>query len=1383
MLVAAFAGYGRRAYGACLPSGGSTYQCSGTEVTTQVISANNAAVSTLPGFSVNSAASNAITINGDGAQSYTDINASSLTTSDVSGTALYIRSGGDYAGTPGSVTINTNGALTGGSRGIYARNFGSGATTVTANGDVTGTSFAGINANNSAAGTDLTVTTGAGTTVSSGIFGIFVSNQGTGALTITANGDVTGTAGNGINATNFAAGTDLTVTTAAGTSVSGYSYGIYAANNGTGALTITANGNVTGTGTSGRGIYARNSATGTALTVTTGAGTTVSSGQDGIIANNYGTGAMTITANGNVTGASGNGIYARNNVNGTTLTVTTGAGTTVSGAIGIEAKNFGSGALTITANGNVTGTTGNGIYARNSGTDLSVTTAAGTTISGGAFGIEARNSGTGALTITANGNVTGTGGPGIYALNYGTALTVTTAAGTTVSGTSPGILARNNGTGALTIIANGDVTSTGGRGILARNDSGTTLSVTTGAGTTVSGASYGIFAYNAGTGATTITANGNVTGTTFSGIYARNTGTGTTLSVTTAAGTTVSGTFGIYTRNAGTGALTITANGDVTGTTSNGIYARNFGNALTVTTAAGTTVSGNTNGIFARNFNTGAVTVTANGNVTGTTGNGIDARNSISGTGLSVTTAAGTTVSGATNGIDAINYARALTITANGNVIGTSGAGISAQNAGFSNALTVTTAAGATVSGGTDGIFARNYGSGGLTVTVAATSTVSGGSGFGIQAIRRPATVTVAGTVNGGASGAINFDQLIAFANRLELVTGAVINGTVFGGTGTDTLALTGTGTGIFDAGLIGPGQQYRNFEAFQKDGTGTWTLTGTNTLVLPWTVTQGTLVVNANMTNAPFTVTGGVLAGTGTVGNTLVTGGIFAPGSGTAGSSMTVNGTLGFNAAATFAVNVNPSTSSFANVSGAATLGGATVNAIFANGSYIAKQYTILNAASISGTFGTLTNTNLPATFTDTLSYDATHAYLNLTLAFIAPPTTGLSGNQSNVGNALINYFNTNGGIPLVFGGLTANGLSQASGQPGASTAQSGITGMGQFANAVFDSAFDDNGQGGASGFAAADKANAYAPKSKVSREAADAFAKAMPVKAVAPSFASRWNVWATAYGGNSRVSGDTGAGTNTTTSRIFGTAVGATYRFTPDTQAGFALGGAGSSFNLDGGFGGGKADVFNMAVYAKHNFGSAYLAGLLGYSWQDTSTDRTVTISGTDKLHASFKAQALAARLEGGWRYATPMVGVTPYAALQTTTFYLPSYGETATSGSNTFALSYASKTVTATRSELGAKFDKAMLVQGGVFTLKAKTAWAHDWSTDRAATATFQSLPGATFTTNGAQPSANAALLSLGGEMAWHNGWSIAGSFDGEFSRTTAGYAGKGSVRYAW
>jgi hypothetical protein len=72
---------------------------------------------------------------------------------------------------------------------------------------------------------------------------------------------------------------------------------------------------------------------------------------------------------------------------------------------------------------------------------------------------------------------------------------------------------------------------------------------------------------------------------------------------------------------------------------------------------------------------------------------------------------------------------------------------------------------------------------------------------------------------------------------------------------------------------------------------------------------------------------TGGTnfLAGTGTVGNfTMISGGTFAPGSGAAGSSMTVAGNLAFQSGAIYLVQLNPTTASFANVTGTATLGGA---------------------------------------------------------------------------------------------------------------------------------------------------------------------------------------------------------------------------------------------------------------------------------------------------------------------------------------------------------------------------------------------------------------------------------------------------------------------------
>jgi hypothetical protein len=34
-----------------------------------------------------------------------------------------------------------------------------------------------------------------------------------------------------------------------------------------------------------------------------------------------------------------------------------------------------------------------------------------------------------------------------------------------------------------------------------------------------------------------------------------------------------------------------------------------------------------------------------------------------------------------------------------------------------------------------------------------------------------------------------------------------------------------------------------------------------------------------------------------------------------------------------------------------------------------------------------------------------------------------------------------------------------------------------------------------------------------------------------------------------------------------------------------------------------------------------------------------------------------------------------------------------------------------------------------------------------------------------------------------MKWTNRWSVAATFEGEFSNVARSYAGKGAVRYAW
>jgi len=85
-------------------------------------------------------------------------------------------------------------------------------------------------------------------------------------------------------------------------------------------------------------------------------------------------------------------------------------------------------------------------------------------------------------------------------------------------------------------------------------------------------------------------------------------------------------------------------------------------------------------------------------------------------------------------------------------------------------------------------------------------------------------------------------------------------------------------------------------------------------------------------------------------------------------------------------------------------------------------------------------------------------------------------------------------------------------------------------------------------------------------------------------------------------------------------------------------------------------------------------------------SNLNRIVTAAGYDQLRAQFNANAISGRVEGGYRHAMQWAGVTPYAALQATLFSLPSCAEAAVVGSNAFALNYAAKDVTSTRTELG-------------------------------------------------------------------------------------------------
>jgi uncharacterized protein with beta-barrel porin domain len=92
----------------------------------------------------------------------------------------------------------------------------------------------------------------------------------------------------------------------------------------------------------------------------------------------------------------------------------------------------------------------------------------------------------------------------------------------------------------------------------------------------------------------------------------------------------------------------------------------------------------------------------------------------------------------------------------------------------------------------------------------------------------------------------------------------------------------------------------------------------------------------------------------------------------------------------------------------------------------------------------------------------------------------------------------------------------------------------------------------------------SAYAAKDKRSKGERDAYAAIYRKAPIADAFAQRWSVWAAGFGGSQTTDGNAPLGSNSVTSRIYGTAVGADYHFSPFTLAGFALAGGGTNFSI---------------------------------------------------------------------------------------------------------------------------------------------------------------------------------------------------------------------------
>jgi len=967
------------------------------------------------------------------------------------------------------------------------------------------------------------------------------------------------------------------------------------------------------------------------------------------------------------------------------LTVDAGAGFTNSGTFtdisGLGVQLQGDATLINQKGGTITGG-GVGVNVADSG---SVTNAG--TITGATWGVYGQNS---ATVVNNSGSISGTGtsSTGVLLLAGGT---VNNYAGGTISGGSNGIYS----SGPATVTNAGSITSTG---------FGVSLevggSLTNQTGGVITGGTVG--AINYGTGST-VSNSGSISGTNATGFGVVSIG-GAVANL--AGGTITGGQAGVYLVGAtatATNAGSITAKGV---SYASGVVIAGGGS---LTNDASGTISGARAGVYGVG---GAASVTNSGSITATGtggagvlvagGGSVTNAGSITGSAASVefteagantlTLQTGSTLNGAAYGSTATGATNALILQGTG----------TANNA-FADFNTLNVqATGSWTLGGTSAIGATEVASGTLIVTGALASAFTVDSGATLQG----SGASLAGDITD--NGTLVFDQASAgvFAN-----------------------AITGSGQLIKqDAGLLA--------------------LNGVSSIAAT-AVNGGNLQIgdaahaSAQLTSNVTVNTGGTLSGHGTVvGNVANNGGTVSPG-GTIGT-LTINGNYTQTSASVLSIETTPDTSSKLVVTGTATLAG-TLQFVTDPGFYRkGTQYDFLSAASVTGTFSSVTATN-GATFSVTVGPNG--AIVTET-AGAYTPVGNATANQRAVGAAFINYPIGVSDFDPVANALialpTAAGQNAAYDRLGGEVDADFLTVARDDVRSFLGGVEDQNAGGGS-------------PKS-------------------GPNAA-----WGYVTGSADTVHGDGNA--HGFDQHAGGVVFGGERDLGANTRLGAAFDYSHSDFSLQGLDQNGALDTVAGGVYGRQNFGDLFLDAAASVGWETGKSTRVIAFTGVDRrATGSFDGASVGGLISFGDRIHGPDgLLIEPSISIIGSSVRQGGFTESGATGAD---LAVDSQTQGTAEALVGARFSKSFPMASGKLSLDGRLDWAHELSTETPTIGeSFAAAAGTHFVVAGADPGKDFAVIGAGLTYSASSRLSVFVRYNGAMSSQQSDQAGTLGVKYSW